>query len=103
MTDATDTLTAAAPVVDAAPEADEGRELVELVGSGWVRMHIGGQRYRLRRPFFGELRKLRILAAEVADEISAASHETTQLGRRIEEHGKAVEDDLDLDPATKAD
>jgi len=103
MTDATDTPTApVAPVEAADPAADEARELVELVGSGWVRMYIGGRRYRLRRPFFGELRTLRTLHAENADEISGRSFQAQETGREIEAQGKALDAEEGLDPADKA-
>lgn len=103
MTDATATPTAPVALVAAdQADADEARELVELVGSGWVRMHIGGRRYRLRRPFFGELRTLRMLYAEVSDEISARSFEAQELGREIEAEGKAIDDDEGLDASARA-
>src|SRR5918998_454864 len=42
----------------AEPEADElGDELI-FVRNGWVRCVIAGQMFKLRRPFFGELRDL---------------------------------------------
>lgn len=98
---ATDTPTA--PVATAEPdEATEGRELIELVGSGWVRMWIGGRRYRLRRPFFGELRELRLLVESMSDEISTRSFEVQQIGREITAQADEIDKNQDLDATERA-
>src|SRR5262245_45938802 len=43
---------------EAEPEPDEDTEEVIFVRNGWVRVVIAGTRYKLRRPFLGELRDL---------------------------------------------
>lgn len=59
----------------AEPEEDESGESITYVGTGWIRCMIAGRRYRLRRPFFGELRDLRTALEAQTDELTAKRQE----------------------------
>lgn len=94
-------------VRDAEPAADDGAEsgdTIELVRTGLVRMTLGGTRYRLRRPFFGEFKKLRLAVEDANDEINAAVDEQMRVSRQaiaeVEEH---KDDDPDAYIAWRAD
>lgn len=54
-----------------APEDGEAEESISYVANGWIRCVIGGVRHRLRRPLFGELKKLRINLEAQQDELTA--------------------------------
>ncbi len=66
---------AARPVVVDAEAEDPDGDSIEFVRTGIVRITIAGKRYRLRRPFFGELRTLRGAYQEAMDELGEASDE----------------------------
>lgn len=77
------------------PQHDEGEAVaVELVKSGWVRLRWGGTLVRLRRPFFGELKTIRLALEDAADEIADRSEKIQSIGRKlIEESQKNEEED----------
>jgi hypothetical protein len=71
---------------DVAEHEDDGVEngdRMELVRTGLIRVHIGGTRYRLRRPFFGEFKKLRLAIEDVNDEIEDLSNDSLRISRQI--------------------
>ena len=82
-------------VVD--PETDEGDDLVQLVRSGWVRFRWSGETIRLRRPFFGELKTLRLALEDASDAISDASEEIQLTAARLVEKGTALDADADIE------
>lgn len=69
------------PDTDVVPE--EERSPAELLNSGLVRLHIGDRRYRLRRPFMGEFRRIREAFLEVNDELSDLAMDVQLQGTRI--------------------
>lgn len=86
--------------VDTEPREDDGAAVddrVELVRTGLTRVWIAGERYRLRRPFFGEFKALRLALQDANDEIAEAVDETLAVARRMtdEQKDQNVED---LDP-----
>lgn len=82
----------------AAPVVDETGDDVELSQTGLVRLRIDGTRYRLRRPFMGELKKLRLALEEVTEEIGDAQITLHQVRAEV----LASEPDDDEDPAAVA-
>lgn len=79
------------------PDADDDeanpKELVEFVRTGLVRVWVQGKRYRLRRPFFGELRDLRTALEGMMDEVSQASIEATTKGDDLKRQSSEITDD----------
>lgn len=67
------------PLLD--PEDDEGSDGVEFTKTGWVRFYIGDERWRLRPPFFADLRSLSTLLEE---------HQDGMTGLRAEVRAKAA-------------
>lgn len=59
-------------------EESEDEESIDFVKNGWVRFMIAGQRYRTRRPLFGELRDLRTALEAQVNELTAL-RQTTEL------------------------
>lgn len=76
-------------------DGDANDERIELVRTGLVRVWIVGDRYRLRRPFFGEFRKLRMQLEDGNDEIQAASDDAMRLARDLTQ---AAQGKADLPP-----
>lgn len=84
---------------DVEPMPDDGPEngdRIEFVRTGLIRVHIGATRYRLRRPFFGEFKKLRLAVEDMNDEIQEAVDESLRVSRQITVE-KAEHDDDDPD------
>lgn len=83
----------------AEPEADElGDELI-FVRNGWVRCVIAGQMFKLRRPFFGELRDLetsqeadQTQLTDISEDMRARANEDLARAREIEEEAKTLDD-----------
>jgi hypothetical protein len=83
----------------AEPEADElGDELI-FVRNGWVRCVIAGQMFKLRRPFFGELRDLetsqeadQTQLTEISEDMRARANEDMARAREIEAEAKDLDD-----------
>lgn len=65
----------ARPVVVDADASDPAGDSIEFVRTGIIRVTVAGKRYRLRRPFFGELRTLRGAYQDAMDELGDASDE----------------------------
>lgn len=78
-------------------DGDETFERIELVRTGLIRVTIAGRRFRLRRPFFGEFKQLRVALADVNDEISELSDEATVVSRAIVDAARDVKPD-EMDP-----
>lgn len=78
------------------PEPDDPAgtgDRIELVRTGLVRIWIGDvDRYRIRRPFFGEFKTLRLAIEDMNDEIQTESDKLTTLTRRIVEEAQARPD-----------
>jgi hypothetical protein len=96
---AEDGLDGALVVVDAEPADDDGVAIdrIELVKSGLVRIHIDGKRYRLRRPFFGELKTLRLALADVSDDLNDRRMETQLAAKRMMAENERINSDDSLD------
>lgn len=65
-------------------------EGIVFVKTGWVRFTIDGKVYRLRRPLFGELKKLRLALEDVSDDINTRSAASTQMAIDLEREAQAV-------------
>ncbi len=77
--------------VDATAEPEDGddnNDRIELVRTGLVRVWFGGKRYRLRRPFFGEFRKIRTSLQDANDEIAEATDDALKVSREITDSAK---------------
>lgn len=83
------------------PEDDEPGDRVELVGNGWTRFHIDGQRYRLRRPFFGELRTLRLAQEAGNDELSELADQGRLAADKIAEEAEKIDQDTEMTPGRR--
>lgn len=70
-------------------------ERIELVRSGLVRIWINGVRYRLRRPFFGEFRDIRLALQDANEEVANASDDSLAVSRQMTIEAKTAED---MDP-----
>lgn len=79
------------PVEAVEPDSGEGDDLVQLVRSGWVRLRWSDQLVRLRRPFLGELKTLRLALEDASDAISDASEDTQLIAARLIEEGKVID------------
>jgi len=100
MTDPVDPDELSVPVVVTDPEDDEdaGDEL-QLAKNGWVRFRVNGERYRLRRPFLGELRDLRLALEDVQDQIGEAAEDVQLIATEMMEKSQALEKDESATPA----
>lgn len=65
------------------PADDETGDRVDYVRTGIIRVWIDGERYRLRRPFFGEFKRLRLAVEDMNDEIDELSQRSVTLGQQI--------------------
>jgi hypothetical protein len=80
---------------------DEDGERIDLRPTGLVRIYIEGKagesaRYRLRRPFFGELKSMRLAAERMQEEIEDLSNRTAQQARELGADAEAVAKDENL-------
>lgn len=91
----------AIPVAVVEPEADEGTDEVQLVRTGFVRLRFGDTLIRLRRPFFGELKKIRLALEDAADAIADASEEAQLHAARLIEQSVAIDADENLSAVEK--
>jgi hypothetical protein len=78
---------------DVEPEPDDPGDVIELVRTGLVRITIGTDRFRLRRPFFGEFKDLRLAIEAVNDEVQAAVDESILVSRQIAAENEEHADD----------
>jgi hypothetical protein len=67
-----------APDDDDAPGDD-----IQWVTTGVIRIWVAGKRYRIRRPFMGELRTLRGALADATDELQERSEAARQEANKI--------------------
>lgn len=88
------------PVVATEPQEGEGTDAVELVRTGWVRLRWDDKTVRLRRPFFGELKRLRLALEDASDAIAERSEEVQVIGRQILTENTA-NDEADTDELEK--
>ena len=65
------------------PEGDEDGDRLELVRTGIIRIRVGGTRIRLRRPFFGEFKRLRLAVEDMNDEIDQLTAEAQGISGEI--------------------
>lgn len=88
---------------DADLDADDlPGDQVTLVKTGMVRIWIGGQRYRLRRPFFGELKTLRLALEGLQDEVNDKQVEILDLAAQLEQEANDLAADEDLTAKQRA-
>lgn len=85
----------------AEPEGDEGGEAVQLVRTGWVRCTVGGSLYRLRPPFFGEFKRLRLSFEEIQDALAEQSEEVETIAARLIDEAEVMSKDESLDAAER--
>lgn len=81
--------TALEPVEPSEAEPEEG---LQFVRTGWVRFRWDGRVLRLRRPFLGELRELRLALEDLSDEIAERSEEIQAEGLRLAAEAEALEE-----------
>lgn len=78
-------------------QADEDRgDLVELLGTGYIRIRTQATRYRLRPPLIGELRKLRTALAEAMDDVADRRDEAMQLSEKLVADAQKIADNESL-------
>lgn len=87
---------------------DDVERPLEFTNSGLIRawvMNTDGSetRYRLRRPFLGELEKLRLSAERAEDEVADGRSILERHGRRIMAEVTRITEDESLDDEAKAD
>src|SRR5690606_581232 len=77
---------------------DQPGEQISLVKTGLVRAWSGhpAKRYRLRRPFFGELKQLRLALEAVQDEIAEKQVKLMELAEQIETEAAELDSDETL-------
>lgn len=86
--------------LDVAERPDDGEEngdRMELVRTGLIRVYIGANRFRLRRPFFGEFKKLRLGVEDMNDEIDDLSNDSMRVARQIIAEAEAHDEKEDPD------
>ena len=92
------------PALDGFLASDQDGEGVQPLGnSGWLTVTIRGTAYRLRNPFFGELKKLRTALQAVQDEIETGNDKVMRLTQDIVAHQQAIQgrDESDLTTSEK--
>lgn len=76
--------------VESRPDDPTGTgDRIELVRTGLIRVWIGDDRYRIRRPFFGEFRDLRLAIEDMNDEIQTESDKVSRMARRVAQEAQA--------------
>lgn len=73
-----------------------------MLKTGLTRVWINGERYRLRRPFFGELKQLRLALEAVRDEVEAKRDGAIQVADRLRLERGEWEADESLTPGERA-
>ena len=80
------------PALDGFLATDQDGEGVQPLGnSGWLTVTIRGTAYRLRNPFFGELKKLRTALQAVQDEIETGNDAVMKLTQEIVAHQQTIQ------------
>jgi len=81
------------------PEEPAEQDSIDLRPTGLVRIYIATgdgdevKRYRLRRPFFGELKEIRLAAERMQEEIEDLSTKTATQARELGAEAEAVSKD----------
>jgi hypothetical protein len=76
------------------PEVDgELSDGVELVRTGVIRLVIGGSRTVLRRPFFGEFKRLRLSLEAATDSITDVRIDVEALAAELHDEQQRIADD----------
>jgi hypothetical protein len=57
---------------------------METYGAGWAKAQINGATYRLRRPFMGEMRDLRLALEGLTDEVTLHTERSESARRRLQ-------------------
>lgn len=89
------------PTDAAEPLGDEAGEDVQLVRTGWVRCTVAGQQYRLRPPFFGEFKRLRLSFEELQDALAEKSEESEIIAAELVEQAEALRTRKDVPAAER--
>lgn len=83
MTDMQPVVDDAALVTDADPEDGEPVERIQLVHTGLIRVWVAGERFRLRRPFMGEFKRLRLALEDIGEEVNDQRLVAERAGRDV--------------------
>jgi hypothetical protein len=57
---------------------------METYGAGWAKATVDGTTYRLRRPFMGEMRDLRLALEGLTDEVTLHTERSESMRRRLQ-------------------
>lgn len=82
--------TAPDPAPPTNPDEPLAHDGPTFVHNGIIRFAMGDQIVRVRRPFLGELKALRLALADVQDAIAERSRATSTLGAEFVERGKEI-------------
>lgn len=74
----------------------------DMSHTGLIKMTVGDKRYRLRRPFLGEFKALRLAMADVEDETAQARDEALAHAEEARKRLEAAADDHDAQRAVIA-
>lgn len=94
------------PVVVVEVNADDpvgAGDAVQLVRTGMVRFRIGDKTWRLRRPFFGELKTLRVAWAEIVDQLGDEAIRAQAVSQQAQADYAAIQSNADTSFEEKAD
>lgn len=89
------------PIEEVAPEPDEPEEVVQLVRTGWVRFLWADRRLRLRRPYFGEIKQLRLSLEDVTDSIVTHSEEVQVRALEMADREREIAEDETMSNAER--
>lgn len=89
------------PVEEVGPGDGEGNDSVQLVRTGWVRFRFGETTVRLRRPFLGELRDLRMALEDTSDNISEQAEEAQLIAMELITEGERIDGDESIELADR--
>lgn len=84
-------------------EHGEVLDSIDLVRTGIIRLVINGRKVTLRRPFFGELKRLRLALENLTDSITDARIDAEATGAEIRDEMKALADDEALGHRERAE
>lgn len=69
-------------------ETLDGR--IQFVRTGLTRVWVRGELFRLRRPFFGEFKKMRLALEDLVDEISELAQSSMAVSRQVAAEREAL-------------
>jgi hypothetical protein len=72
---------------------ESGASRIQFVRTGLIRLYVEGVTFRLRRPFFGEFKALRLAFEDVLDEISEAAADSMNVQREVSAERQASVND----------